>query len=315
MRLSISIHVSSSLQVLFIPRFKSRCIHIRLGLSTPKYHPTQVEMGPEWDISPAVGDATFSDVSNAARRCMTAFSSFVPAPKEQQQATDNEIIEFSKANRMILMNQFSRFKIWAANVEALSAGFSSVDYRFHHDSDIRDVILKLLRRLSEKLELVQIADNSPFTPSVPEEDDADTLSSDSSLESDDESSRGEEKEHNTPPQPLWIRIIEETITHLYKITSLVERSNIHTEDQSMAKWLERNSAEVDGELSDLGLHVQGLLEKNFVQLRYSPFLKDRLILAVLNRRRRLLYHGRHQHKFQHGVNDAFDSRVLASTSP
>ncbi|KAH7010415.1 hypothetical protein EDB80DRAFT_892378 [Ilyonectria destructans] len=261
------------------------------------------------------GTATFSEVSVAARRCMTAFSRFVPAPKEQQQATGNETIEFSKANRMILMNQFSRFKIWAANVEALSAGFSSVDYRFRDDSDIRDVVLKLLRRLSEKLELVQIADNSPFRPSVPEEDDADTLSSDSTLESDDESSRGEDKEHNTPPQPLRIRIIEETVTHLYKITSLAERSNIHTEDQSMVKWLERNSAEVDDQLTDLGWHIQWLLEENFAQLRYSPFLKNRLILAVLNRRRRLLYHGSRQHKFQHGVNDTFDSRVLASTSP
>ncbi|KAH6972170.1 hypothetical protein BKA56DRAFT_677137 [Ilyonectria sp. MPI-CAGE-AT-0026] len=260
------------------------------------------------------GITTCSDVNDAARYCMRAFSSLISAPKEQQ-ATDNETIKFSKANRIVFMNQFSRFKIWAAKVEALSAGFSSVNYRLDGDSVIGDVLLKLLKRLSEKLESVPTGDNSPSVQSVPGEDDADTISSDSSSESDDESSRGEEKERNTPPQPLWIRIIEETITNLYKITTLAERSNIHTEDQSMAKWLERNSTEVDDELSDLRLHIQRLLEKKFARLRFSPFLKDRLILAVLNRRKRLLYHGSRHQKCQHGVKDAFDSMVLASTSP
>lgn len=379
MRLSIRIHVSSSLHVLCIPQSKSRCIHIGLGLSTPKCHPTEVEMATEWDISRRVGDAasdsferypdfrisrpepislpstaqaetssgsanssvnelpdftpaapqlssqsaqrelfsgiaTGSDVNDAARYCMRAFSSLISAPKEQQ-ATDNETIKFSKANRIVFMNQFSRFKTWAAKVEALSAGFSSVNYRLDGDSVIGDVLLKLLKRLSEKLESVPTGDSSPSMRSVPGKDDADTISSDSSSESEDESSRGEEKDRNTPPQPLWIRIIEETITNLYKITTLAERSNIHTEDQSMAKWLERNSTEVDDELSDLRLHIQRLLEKKFARLRFSPFLKDRLILAVLNRRKRLLYHGSRHQKCQHGVKDAFDSMVLASTSP
>lgn len=213
------------------------------------------------------------------------------------------------------MNQFSRFKIWAAKVEALSAGFSSVNYRLDGDSVIGDVLLKLLKRLSEKLESVPTGDSSASMPSGPGEDDADTISSDSSSGSEDESSRGQEKELNTPPQPLWIRIIEETITNLYKITTMAERSNIYTEDQSIAKWLETNSTQVEHDLSDLRLRIQSLLEKKFTRLRFSPFLKDRLILVVLNRRKRLLYHGSRHQKCQHGVKDASDSRSFASTSP
>lgn len=239
-----------------------------------------------------------SAISDTARQCAKAFSGLFPSALSGPTTPDNDILK----------DQLARFKIWAGILGVFAGGHSSADYRLRDDPDIKDIIIKLLQRLADNLESTPLQDASSQGPSEPEgKDDEDNYSSDSSLGlSEDVDLQDEEDEAPTEtPLPQNIKVIDETITHLYKITSIIKKPDPNKEDHRISLWLKKEGSRLEHELQDLESYIEWSIERNFPRLEKSPSLKDRLVQTVLYRRRRLLYRESHRIKLEYGTHDSF----------
>ncbi|KIL88188.1 kinesin light chain [Fusarium avenaceum] len=243
-------------------------------------------------------------ICEKARHCARIFADHFPSSISGATTADNDKLQ----------DQLARFKIWAGNLGVFTGGRSSADYRLRDDQDIKDVIVKLLQRLADNLNLALPQNSSSQGTSEPgEKKDEDDYSSDSSLGlSEDENWQDDEDETSTHALLLpnkHIQVIEETISHLYKITSIVKKPEINSEDRRIDHWLAKEGHRLEHQLEELESYISWSLDRKFPRLQKSPFLKDRLVQTVLCRRRRLLYRENHRFKLENGNHNLFLPKV------
>jgi hypothetical protein len=239
-------------------------------------------------------------ISETARQCAKIFADHFPIAVSGPTPPDNDKLK----------DQLARFKIWAGNLGVFTGGRSSADYRLRNDQEIRDVIVKLLHRLEDNLKLALSQSPSSQDTSKPEEkNDEDDYSSDSSLGlSEDDDLQDDEDETTTQPllpQNKHIQVIDETISHLYKITSIIKKPEIDSEDQRISNWFAKEGHRLEHQLEELESYVSWSLDRKFPRLQKSPLLKDRLVQTVLCRRKRLLYRENHRLKLENGIHNSF----------
>lgn len=258
------------------------------GLST-----SQGNEGPKETLLPYA-------INDSARRCAEVFLRCIQEPKKNPM-THN-----------MLRDERARFKIWAGNLGVFAGGYASADYRLRDDPNIRDVILTLLRRLEHNLKPFSGGEATLEDAEELEDDETDhEYSSNSSLGIDDDSGSEREDQESTKSSSMkdaQLRITNETITHLYKITSIIKKLQWNKEEDRIKNWRKNENVELDEELQSLGSFLRWSLERTLPRLQHQPALKDRIIRSVLNGRQKFLYRANHRIKLQRGVENVFNPK-------
>ena len=218
--------------------------------------------------------------------------------------------------RIDLENQLGRFKIWAGNLGVFVPGTASADYRLRNDEEIREILVQMLTRLKKNIE--QAID--PPVPELEEDNNSqdaatssESSSSSPSLRLDDDDSNPDasgEVEVLEAPSRNPLGEIDDIITRLYRLSAIIRRPNSSSESARVAKYIEKGTHGRD--LEDFESHVRWQIQ--FRNPETPPRLLDRLVSAVVARKKRLLYRERHQEKLKQGVDDYFTPDLPVPTT-
>ena len=253
-------------------------------------------------MNPSTSEAPKS-VSRAARYCA------------QQLVRQSLIKDYPKNLKADFETQLSRFKIWIGDLGVSAVGSASADYRLRNDPDIKDVLISLLTRLSEKVQ--QFVDapralgriDEGLKADNTEKESASPASSSSSLvldsEADSETEEDVKSEEFQTRHPL-LKDIEDIISRLYRFSTLIRKPVSSNEKERVHRYIEREQAKLD--LSELESHVRWQLQRQCPRLTVSSVLANRLVAAVLYRRKKILYRGSHQQKLEHGIEGWFSQQ-------
>ncbi|KAF5989286.1 serine threonine kinase, partial [Fusarium coicis] len=249
------------------------------------------------------------DIGEIARQCAKSFSDIVQNATSPSPPMDAEFLK----------DQLARFRIWTGNLGVFASGTASADYRLCDDPDIKDIIVKLLQRLAYNLKLALIPDNSPQESDARQEQNYELeYSSDSSLglsvDDDLHDNNDEIVAHSLLSQNRHMRVIEETISQLYKINSIIKKPELDNEERRVGQWLTREDPNRERELEELKSYISWSLHHRFPRLKGLQFLQDRLVQTVIDRRKRLLYRQAHRIKLESGTHDVFLQAEADSTS-
>ncbi|KAL2846943.1 hypothetical protein BJY01DRAFT_168120 [Aspergillus pseudoustus] len=213
--------------------------------------------------------------------------------------------------------QKSRFKIWAGNLGVFASERASADFRLRNDPNARGLLTTLLTQLANKLRLPpngsQTRTGYPLPGSDPEIPDSDSDSSVASLVIDEEIDsevESEEADNQTAKYHDVLRDIQEIISRLYRITSIVRRPGAgpKNERERVLRYVQNQDPPLD--LSELKSHLEWQLSRLRDNHKHHGLvpgstLHDRFVSAALYRRQRLLYCQSHQDKLQRGIDDIF----------
>lgn len=108
-----------------------------------------------------------------------------------------------------------------------------------------------------------------------------------------------------------IETCKTTITNLYRLSAAIKKPVSYNENAKVTRFMQKEkekAEEAGGEdaMSDFLIHVRWLFGFRYKQI--SPKIADRLIDAIVFRRKRLEYRKRHREKLQHGIEGAFASQ-------
>lgn len=199
---------------------------------------------------------------------------------------------------------------------------ASADYRLREDPIIKDLIVKLLRRLSAKLQVLSHEHKTTQDIRKPKSDDdclSDSSASSSlnlSSETDTESEPDTDDDNVNPKGALQsstvLEDIKRIITRLYRITSIIKMPVSTKEADRVQKWFANEGSELEEQLSDLESFARWAIKRQRPALQHFPFLLDRFIQAIISRRKTLVYRARHRAKLEKGTEDWFAPRSLES---
>ena len=222
-----------------------------------------------------------------------------------------------KQTRIDLENQLGRFKIWAGNIGVFAARSASLDYRLRNDEDVKEIMVQMLTRLWRTIEQLV---NPPLvemqTAEDSESNQSDSSSSSSSLvvslDADSEASSS-----TRPPGQLedyspdrQIQTVDSIITRLYRLSAIIRKPTSFSENAKVTKFIDK--APDGGDMEEYISHIRWQIQFRFPDT--SPVLAERLVNAVVFRRKKLMYRERHQYKLNKGVDDAFGLDMLVPNS-
>ena len=214
-----------------------------------------------------------------------------------------------------LENQLGRFKIWAGTIGVFAAGKASTDARLKNDEDVKEIMIDSLLRLRKAL-------GEFLTPMIVEEfenNDGLSESSDSSGDSEtslilsigDESSTSTIEDKTSSHQTLSLQEIDGVISRLYRLSAIIRKPTSLQENVRVASFIEKTEDGPDA--AEFASHVRW-------QIRFrlpgaSDKIVDRLVNAVIFRRRKLRYRERHQKKLSQGLEAAFEAEIVLPSTP
>lgn len=203
-------------------------------------------------------------------------------------------------------NQLGRFKIWAGAIGVFAAGTASTDARLRNDEDVKEIMMDMLIRLRKALD-------GFLRPSIAEESEDEEASGESDdseasliLSIGDESDAATSEEHTPSHQVDSLRDIDGVISRLYRLSAIIRKPNSLHENTRVASFIEK--AEEGPEAADFEAHARWQIKYRLPDA--SPKMVDRLVNAVIFRRRKLLYRERHQKKLSQGVEAAFQAEIV-----
>lgn len=231
-------------------------------------------------------------------------------------------VNLTSAVKEELLNEQGRLKIWAGNIGIFATGTASADYRLRDDPDIKEVMVSMLDRLRSTLQrilelhkVVESTEDGEEGAIGDEGSEESTSSSEASLVLDID----EEGDNNVIETPRSgdaaiqdsIETCRTTITNLYRLSAAIKKPVSYNENAKVMKFMQKEkekAEEVGGEdaMSDFLIHVKWLFGFRYKQI--SPKIADRLIDAIVFRRKRLEYRKRHREKLQHGIENVFASQ-------
>lgn len=218
----------------------------------------------------------------------------------QRFARSRSTVSLDEDVRMDLENQLDRFKIWAGYIGAFAPGKASADHRLRDEKDMKEVLLQMLTRLKKSIQQVLHPPVSEL-----EEDNSDSTSlvsgsSSSVLSLDEASEPSSEVEVDTSrPSRNLVQEIDDLISRLYQLSAIIRKPVSSSENIRVAKYIEKGTHGEDFE--EFRSHVRWQLE--FRHREASSTLIDRLVDAVIFRRKKLLYREHHQEKLNQGVHE------------
>lgn len=239
-------------------------------------------------------------ISEATRQCVNAFSDVLLRAISGHEVPD----------LVILKEHHASFSIWAEELKVSPV---------HHAPDAKNVMAKLLQQLKVTLEAVLSHDSNSQIPVKPEENnDEDEYSSDSSLgisEDDDIEGELELATESHLVTNKHTQVIGEIISHLYRFNCIVEQQGVNAEDQRINQWALDEGQQLEHQLKRLELYMSYSLDSDFPTLQ--PFLRDRLVKTVIQRRKRLLYQEECSTKLDSSARGSSNSKEqeLASGHP
>ncbi|KAI9788770.1 MAG: hypothetical protein M1816_006551 [Peltula sp. TS41687] len=218
--------------------------------------------------------------------------------------------------RISLENQLGRLKIWAGNLGVFAPGTASADYRLRNDEEIREIMVQMLTRLKKYIDQAM----DPQMPELEEDDGSQDAASSSGSSSSSPSLRLDDDD-SSPDGSATVDLLEapsrnplgeidDIITRLYRLSAIIRRPNSSNESVRVAKYIEKGTHGQD--LEDFESHVRW--QVGFRNPETPQRLLDRLVSAVVARKKRLLYRERHQEKLNQGVDDYFASDLPVPTT-
>ncbi|KAL8996715.1 MAG: hypothetical protein Q9169_003830 [Polycauliona sp. 2 TL-2023] len=213
-----------------------------------------------------------------------------------------------------IQDQRGRFKIWAGTMGVFAAGNASADARLRNDEDIKEIMIDMLLRLRRAIDafLKPVIVEEPEDESKPDDENSSDDSGESLVlsiggESDATSIESKVQDHHN----ATLQEIDDVISKLYRLATLIRKSTSTQENMRVANYIEKGE---DGpEMTDFEIHVRWQI--NFRLPDASVEIVNRLVHAVIFRRRKLNYRKRHQQKLSQGVESAFGTEILLSTMP
>ncbi|EED16075.1 hypothetical protein TSTA_011840 [Talaromyces stipitatus ATCC 10500] len=203
-----------------------------------------------------------------------------------------------------LLNEQGGLKIWAGNIGIFATGTASADYRLRNDPNIKEAMVSMLvADLKEDYGEGGTADKEGSQKS--------TSSSEASLVVD----LDEEETSNNAGTSLsgsavqnLIETCKVTITNLTAFLSPLRSLFSYNENAKVTRFIQKEKGKTEqhgGEdiISEFLVHIKWLFSFRYRQI--SPNIAERLIDALVFRRKKLIYCQRHQEKLQHGMGDAF----------
>ena len=216
-----------------------------------------------------------------------------------------------KKTKTDLENQLGRFKIWAGNIGVFAAGNASIDFRLRNDQDVKEVMVQMLTRLWRTIDQLI---NPPLVEMETSEDGESNQSSSSgssssssslvvSLDADSEASsmdRSLAQAGDYHPD-RQVQTMDSIITRLYRLSTIIRRPTSFSENVKVIRFIDK--AHDGGVMEEYISHIKWQIQ--FRHPNASPILAERLVNAVVFRRKKLMYRERHQQKLNQGVNEAF----------
>jgi hypothetical protein len=228
-------------------------------------------------------------------------------------------VNLNSAVKEELLNEQGRLKIWAGNIGIFATGTASTDYRLRDDPEIKEVMVSMLDRLRSTLQRILELPKVDESTEDEEGDEIDVGGSEESTSSSEASlvldiDEGDNGSIETPQISGHasiqdsIETCKTTITNLYRLSAAIKKPVSYSENAKVTRFMhkEQEKAEEAGGEDEFLSHVKWLFSFRYKQV--SPKITDRLINAIVFRRKRLEYRKRHQEKLQHGVEDVFDSQ-------
>jgi hypothetical protein len=202
-----------------------------------------------------------------------------------------------------LENQRGRFQIWAGTIGVFAAGKASTDYRLRNDGDVKEIMVDMLSRLWKAIDkflkpaLVEESDDASISETS-------TSSADSAaslvLSIEDDSVTGTAEESTPVYQIASLQEINGVISKLYRLSAIIRKPKSLRENARVASYIEK--VEDGPDQSEYEAHVRWQVK---FRLPDAPEkLVDRLVSAVVFRRRKLQYRERHQMKLSQGLEAA-----------
>lgn len=186
--------------------------------------------------------------------------------------------------KVIWQDELGRFRIWAANIGAHRTGQSSMDFRLHYASQVREQVLRVLNGMKQDFEDLDATISNHFAQ----------LQSQQTLE---QSTVLEEAEE-------VFRAIQASINRLFDI-SMIIRKPVHGD-------VLRGAIQ-----ESVGLYDQ--IDRQYVRDKFrsaESSIQDRLAAAINQRRKELKYYERHRKKLGRGMDyDESDPSDTSSTAP
>ncbi|KAH7136155.1 hypothetical protein B0J11DRAFT_520040 [Dendryphion nanum] len=224
-----------------------------------------------------------------------------------------------------LDDQFGRFKIWTGSLGVFAADTASADYRLRDEPAVKDVLISILARLSQKLSDLEKTAKLPMIeeegssiseektksthPQSPPSSQASSSSLELSSDSDSEPGSGPESARGIKSADSDYQCehhdlsdIIDIMDRLYRFSAAVRKPVSTSENERVARFTEK--AKDSLELEDYESFVRWQIR------RWCPdttvVLVERLVQMVISRRLRLLYRERHQQKLNSGSHEWFD---------
>lgn len=176
-------------------------------------------------------------------------------------------------------NQFGRLKVWAGNLGVFTKGPASADYRLREDSIIKDLVIKLLCRLTIKLD--QFSDRPSMNTRSSSLEDQDRLSdgSSSSLglssDTDTDSENGVDQDidslQKSNNRQMDLNDVNVIITRLYKITSIINKPVPAREHDKVQDWFASEGSQLEHQLSELRSFTDWLIKNKYPRLKHCTF--------------------------------------------
>ena len=217
-----------------------------------------------------------------------------------------------------LSDQSERLKIWAGDIGVFARGCASADHRLNLNPFVRDAIVLLLRQLCKSLDTMEVNTaiglGPPGQSTMVFEFDEGT-SEDSSPDSiSDSSSASASRTHTTHVQhgqEARLQGIIDAITDLHRLTALLRKQEQRSTSLRVQTFANRRLSNTESlELDDLEHYVRWKLGRLFPLM--SEFLLQRIVDAVVFRRKHIYYRRRHAEKLRSGTEETFEVSMNAA---
>jgi hypothetical protein len=215
------------------------------------------------------------EIAPVVQECLETFTSLT---------NDTFSLSTTGIPKVIWQDELGRFRIWAANIGAHRIGQSSLDFRLHNASQVREQVLRVLNGMKLDLEDLDATISNQFAQLQSQQ----TLEQNTALEEAEE----------------VFRAMQASINRLFDI-SMIIRKPVHGD-------VLRGAIQ-----ESVGLYDQ--IDRQHVRDKFrsaESSIQDRLAAAITQRRKELKYYERHRKKFGRGMDyEESDASDRSSTAP
>lgn len=190
-----------------------------------------------------------------------------------------------------------------------AAGSASTDARLKNDEDVKDIMIDMLLRLRKATDgfLRPVIAEECEDEDAPDSPDSSDDSEASLVLSIGDGSNAATVENETRNHYVAsLQEIDGVISRLYRLSAIIRKPTHLQENARVASFIEKGEDGPDA--VEFESHVRWQIKFRLPDA--SAKIVDRLVNAVIFRRRKLRYRERHQKKLSQGVEAAFQAEIV-----